>query len=64
MCDEQVEVATAMIALGGGKGVSDRARKMRRWKLPMLPFALNLGGFCEDGQGALGLHANFFKEPL
>lgn len=62
--DEQVEVATAMIALGGGKGVSDRARKMRRWKLPVLPFDLNLGGFSEDGKGALGLHANFFKEPL
>lgn len=62
--DEQVEVATAMIALGGGKGVSDRARKMRKRKLPVLPFDLNLGGFSEDGQGALGLHANFFKEPL
>lgn len=62
--DEQVEVATAMIALGGGKGVSDRARKMRRDKRPVLPFDLQLGGFSEDGQGALGLHANFFKEPL
>jgi nucleoside phosphorylase len=62
--DEQVEVATAMIALGGGKGVSDRARKMRRRKLPVLPFDLNLGGLSEDGQGALGLHTNFFKEPL
>ncbi|WP_408598369.1 purine phosphorylase [Pseudomonas sp. PLMAX] len=62
--DEQVDVATAMIALGGGKGVSDRARKMQRHKLPVLPFDLQLGGFSEDGQGALGLHANFFKEPL
>ncbi|MCS7876186.1 purine phosphorylase [Pseudomonas aeruginosa] len=62
--DEQVEVATAMIALAGGKGVSDRARKMRRDKRPVLPFDLQLGGFSEDGQGALGLHANFFKEPL
>lgn len=62
--DEQVEVATAMIALGGGKGVSDRARKMRKRKLPILPFDLQLGGFSEDGEGALGLRANFFKEPL
>ena len=62
--DEQVDVATAMIALGGGKGVSDRARKMRRRKLPVLPFDLQLGGFSEDGEGALGLRASFFKDPL
>ncbi|MCF5736512.1 purine phosphorylase [Pseudomonas syringae] len=62
--DEQVEVATAMIAVGGGKGVSDRARKLRRRKLPVLPFDLQLGGFSEDGEGALGLRANFFREPL
>ena len=43
--DEQVEVATALIALGGGKGVSDRARKTRNRKLPILPFDLRLGGF-------------------
>lgn len=61
--DEQAEVATAMIALGGGKGVSDRARKMRKRKLPILPFDLRLGGFSEDGEGALGLHANLFKNP-
>ena len=36
---------------------------MRRDKRPVLPFDLQLGGFSEDGQGALGLHANFFKEP-
>lgn len=62
--DEQVEVATAMIAVGGGKGVSDRARKLRRRKLPVLPFDLQLGGFSEDGEGALGLRENFFKDPL
>ena len=62
--DEQVEVATAMIALGGGKGVSDRARKMTKRRLPILPFDLQLGGFCDDGQGALGLRANFLRDPL
>lgn len=62
--DEQVEVATVLIALGGGKGVSDRARKTRKRKLPILPFDLRLGGFSEDGEGALGLRANFFKDPL
>ncbi|KPG95939.1 purine phosphorylase [Pseudomonas sp. RIT-PI-q] len=62
--DEQVEVATAMIALGGGKGVSDRARKMSKRKLPILPFDLQLGGFSDDGQGALGLRGNFLRDPL
>lgn len=62
--DEQVYVATGMIALGGGKGVSDRARKMAKRKLPIFPFDLKLGGFCEDGLGALGLLKNFQDTPL
>lgn len=62
--DEQVDAATAMIALGGGKGVSDRARKMRKAKHPILPFDLKLGGICGDGDGALGLYDQFFREPL
>ncbi|MCX8980859.1 purine phosphorylase [Citrobacter portucalensis] len=62
--DEQVDAATAMVALGGGKGVSDRANKMRKANHPVLPFDLNLGGICDDGQGALGLHDRFFREPL
>ena len=62
--DEQVDVATGMIALGGGKGVSDRARKMIKKKLPIFPFDLKLGGFCEDGLGALGLLKNFQDNPL
>lgn len=62
--DEQVEIATGMIALGGGKGVSDRSNKLRKKNLPVLPFDLQLGGFSEDGLGALGLRANFLKNPL
>lgn len=62
--DEQVDVATAMIALGGGKGVTDRARKMRKQGLPVLPFDLQLGGYSEDGEGALGLRKTFFNDPL
>ncbi|WP_105456716.1 5'-methylthioadenosine/S-adenosylhomocysteine nucleosidase [Escherichia coli] len=61
---EQVDAATAMIALGGGKGVSDRASKMRKANHPILPFDLELGGICDDGKGALGLHAHFYAEPL
>lgn len=62
--DEQVGAATGMIALGGGKGVSDRAYKMRKANHPVLPFDIELGGICDDGKGALGLHARFYREPL
>jgi len=62
--DEQVEVSTAMIALGGGKGVSDRAHKMRKRKLPVLPFDLQLGSLSEDGEGADNLRDAFFKDPV
>ncbi|WNK32591.1 phosphorylase family protein [Pantoea agglomerans] len=61
--DEQVKVAKAMIALGGGKGVSDRAHKMRKANHPILPFDIQLMGICEDGLGARGLNEQFFKTP-
>ena len=51
--DEQLEHATAMVALGGGKGVADRARKMAKRFLPVLPLDLQLGANSEDGAGAI-----------
>lgn len=62
--DEQVEVATAMVALGGGKGVLDRARKMTKRSLPVLPLDLRLGALSEDGAGALGVLKSFQAAPL
>ena len=62
--DEQIEYATAMVALGGGKGVLDRARKMARRLLPVLPLDLQLGANSEDGAGALGVLRNFETNPL
>lgn len=62
--DEQVEVASAMVALGGGKGVLDRARKMARRSLPVLPLDLQLGAFSEDGSGASGILKTFRSTPL
>jgi nucleoside phosphorylase len=62
--DEQVEHATAMVALGGGKGVLDRARKMAKRLLPVLPLDLQLGANSEDGTGALGILKNFQANPL
>lgn len=62
--DEQIEHATAMVALGGGKGVLDRARKMARKLLPVLPLDLQLGANSEDGAGALGILKTFQTTPL
>lgn len=62
--DEQIEHATAMVALGGGKGVLDRARKMAKKLLPVLPLDLQLGANSEDGAGALGVLKNFQTNPL
>ena len=62
--DEQIEHATAMVALGGGKGVLDRARKMTKRLLPVLPLDLQLGANSEDGTGALGVLKNFHTSPL
>lgn len=62
--DEQIEHATAMVALGGGKGVLDRARKMAKRMLPVLPLDLQLGANSEDGAGALGILKNFQTNPL
>lgn len=62
--EEQIEHATAMIALGGGKGVLDRAYKMAKKSLPILPLDLQLGANKEDGAGALGVLKKFQENPL
>jgi hypothetical protein len=40
--DEQVAAASAMVAIGGGKGVTDRAHKMMRKSCPVLPMWISL----------------------
>lgn len=62
--DEQAERAAGMIALGGGKGVADRARKLMRKGLPVYPMDLVIGANSEDGDGALALHRTFMSAPL
>lgn len=62
--DEQAERAAAMIALGGGKGVADRARKLMRKGRPVYPMDLVLGANSEDGDGASALHKAFMSAPL
>jgi nucleoside phosphorylase len=62
--DEQAERAAAMIALGGGKGVADRARKLRKKGLPIYPMDLQIGANSEDGEGAIALHREFMSGPF
>ncbi|PFH12390.1 nucleoside phosphorylase [Collimonas sp. PA-H2] len=62
--DEQTNIASAMVALGGGKGVLDRGRKMVKKLLPVLPLDLQLGANSEDGQGALAIMKAFRAQPL
>lgn len=61
---EQIEHATAMITLGGGKGVLDRAHKMTKQSLPVLPLDLQLGANKEDGDGSLKVLEKFHSDPL
>lgn len=62
--DAQVALATAMVVLGGGKGVTDRARKMAKKFAPVVPLDLELGANSEDGHGALGILKAFQTNPL
>jgi len=61
--DEQIGRASAMVAVGGGKGVTDRAHKMMRKGCPVLPLDLSVGALSGDGDGALGLHKKLLAEP-
>jgi nucleoside phosphorylase len=61
--DEQVQRADAMIAIGGGKGVADRAHKIMQKGRPVLPLDITLGALNNDGGGAVGLHKKLGSEP-
>ena len=62
--DAQASHASGMLALGGGKGVSDRAYKMVKLGLPVYPMDLKIGANSEDGEGALGVYRKFMSAPL
>lgn len=62
--DAQASHASGMLALGGGKGISDRAYKMMKMGLPVYPMDLKIGANSEDGEGALDLYRKFMSAPL
>ena len=61
--DEQVKLSDAMIALGGGKGVLDRANKLAKRQCPILPLDLELGALSEDSKGSVKLVRKFIEQP-
>ena len=62
--DAQASHASGMIALGGGKGVADRAYKMMKKGLPIYPMDLKIGSNSEDGEGSLSLAQKLHVCPL
>ena len=57
------ELSDGMIALGGGKGTYIAGKEMTKVGKPVLPMDLDIGGFSEDGEGALALHKEMLSNP-
>jgi nucleoside phosphorylase len=61
--DAQVAEASAMVAVGGGKGVSDRAAKMMRKGAIVVPLDARIGATSSDGRGSEALHQQALSAP-
>ena len=59
----QVELADAMVAVGGGKGTYICGTDMLAAGKPVLPIDLHVGAFSGDGDGALLLHRELMDDP-
>ena len=59
----QVELADAMVAVGGGKGTYICSTDMLAAGKPVLPIDLHVGAFSGDGDGALLLHRELMDDP-
>ena len=59
----QVELADAMVAVGGGKGTYICGTDMLAAGKSVLPIDINIGAFSEDGDGALLLHRELMDNP-
>jgi hypothetical protein len=60
----QVELADAMVAVGGGKGTYICGTDLLGAGKPVLPIDLNIGAFSGDGDGALLLHRELMDDPV
>ncbi len=61
--ERQADLGSGLICIGGGKGVSDLARRMQDKKAPVLPFDFDIGSICNDGEGAVGLYRALIANP-
>ena len=59
----QVELADAMLGVGGGKGTYICGTDMLAAGKPVLPIDLHVGAFSGDGDGALLLHRELMDDP-
>ena len=60
---EQIAVADAMLAIGGGKGTYSLGSEMADLGMPVLPLDLQIGSLSDDGEGALALHKEMMDNP-
>ena len=59
----QVELADAMVGIGGGKGTYVCGTDMLANGKPVLPLDLKLGASSDDGDGSVLLHREFVEDP-
>jgi nucleoside phosphorylase len=62
--DSQVAESSAMIAIGGGRGVFDRATRMMRKGAIVLPLDAHIGSTTMDGKGSEELYQQALAEPV
>ena len=59
----ELDLADAMLAIGGGKGTYSIGTKMMAAGKPVLPLDLNLGAFQNDVDGAVTLNREMMSQP-
>ena len=59
----ELELADAMIAIGGGKGTYISGTDMLEGGKPVLPLDAKIGASSEDGEGAVLLHRELMGDP-
>ena len=59
----EIELADAMMAVGGGKGTYSCGTDMLEAGKPVLPLDLKVGASSEDGEGAVLLHRELMHDP-
>ena len=57
-----IDIADAMLAIGGGRGTYSAGLEMTAQGKPVLPIDLRLGSISEDGDGAVALHKRMLTE--